>query len=44
MPMQTDASVTEIASKTGLHSAHNLCRVFKQKTGMSPQTYRANSR
>ena len=45
---QDDRTIKEIAAQTGFEDAHYFSRVFKKKTGRSPemwrQLYQANSR
>ena len=38
--MHTDISNASIATRTGFSSQQYFCRLFKKKTGMSPQDYR----
>ena len=38
--MHTDISNSSIATRTGFSSQQYFCRLFKKKTGMSPQDYR----
>lgn len=38
--IQSDASISEIAWKTGYTDSSYFSRVFKKQTGMSPRTYR----
>jgi len=40
MLLETDATVTEIARQTGFQNAHSLCRVFSQRFGTTPGTFR----
>lgn len=44
MLVDTDAKIITIALRTGFRTAHNLCRVFKQHTGMTPKEYRLEQR
>jgi LacI family transcriptional regulator len=37
----TDESLSVIARKSGLQTAHNLCRVFRKEFHMTPNQYRA---
>jgi AraC-like DNA-binding protein len=42
--VSTDLPVVEICKKTGYSTPSLLCRHFKEKTGMTPLTYRMRSR
>tara|TARA_R110002049_G_scaffold4601_5_gene32288 strand:- start:409250 stop:410446 length:1197 start_codon:yes stop_codon:yes gene_type:complete len=42
MLVESDAKIVTIAHQVGFQTPHNLCRVFKQKTGMSPKQYRTH--
>ncbi|MBN2712629.1 MAG: helix-turn-helix domain-containing protein [Planctomycetes bacterium] len=41
---QSDESLTEIAFQTGFTDSNYFCRLFRQKTGMSPGAYRKQHR
>lgn len=40
----TDLGLQEIAEKSGFRTASSLANLFKQKTGLTPRTYRAEHR
>jgi len=42
--MGTDLSISEIAAQTGFETVYYFCRVFKQKTKVTPNAYRFRMR
>jgi AraC-like DNA-binding protein len=38
--LNTTLSVSEVAAQTGFETVYYFCRVFKQKTGVTPKAYR----
>ena len=40
----TDLSISAVAETTGFQTAHNLCRMFRLRLGMTPRQFRAQTR
>ena len=42
--ISTSSSITEISEKCGFASVYHFCRIFKQKTALTPSEYIAKNR